>query len=111
MGLYETYEFPPMYTSPELDAATKTPVEQARKNDVILGLFFVRHRPRGRVSGEGFTFISIVSDLQHILAQATAYMKGMEAASADHADVGRAPRGVRCGFSAPFFSDGGRFHC
>ena len=31
MGLYNKYEFPQMYTSPELDAATKKLIEQARK--------------------------------------------------------------------------------
>src|SRR5271169_5361240 len=39
MGLYEKYEFPHMYTSPELGAATQKLVEHARKNKVILGLF------------------------------------------------------------------------
>ena len=39
MGLYETYEFPHMYTSPELGAATQSLVDAARKNNVILGLF------------------------------------------------------------------------
>src|ERR1051326_7618394 len=35
MGLYESYEFPHMYTSPELGAATQLLVEHARKNNVI----------------------------------------------------------------------------
>src|SRR6266513_2396141 len=39
MGLYEKYEFPLMYTSPELNAATKKLIENARKNNVILGVF------------------------------------------------------------------------
>src|SRR3989449_3230107 len=39
MGLYETYEFPHMYTSPELNAATQALVNAAKKNNVILGLF------------------------------------------------------------------------
>src|SRR5499433_2902451 len=39
MGLYEKYKFPDMYTSPELDAATKSLIDNARKNKVILGLF------------------------------------------------------------------------
>src|SRR4029077_2319228 len=39
MGLYEKYEFPHMYTSPELNAATASLIEAARKNNVILGLF------------------------------------------------------------------------
>src|SRR5262247_249098 len=39
MGLYEKYEFPHMYTSPELNEATGSLIDAARKNDVILGLF------------------------------------------------------------------------
>src|SRR5437660_3868006 len=39
MGLYEKYEFPLMYTSPELNAATQKLVEHARKNNTILGIF------------------------------------------------------------------------
>src|SRR6202140_970721 len=38
MGLYEKYEFPHMYTSPEIGAATEKLVTAARKNNVILGL-------------------------------------------------------------------------
>src|SRR6202790_1244968 len=37
MGLYEKYEFPHIYTSPKLNAATQSLVENARKNNVILG--------------------------------------------------------------------------
>src|SRR5258706_15808022 len=39
MGLYEKYEFPHMYTSPELQQATQTLVNEAKKNKIILGLF------------------------------------------------------------------------
>src|SRR5213594_3993150 len=39
MGLYEKYEFPHMYTSPELNDATDKLVAAARRNNVILGLF------------------------------------------------------------------------
>src|SRR5947199_9253398 len=38
MGLYNKYEVPHMYPSPELDAATKKLVEHARTNDGVLGL-------------------------------------------------------------------------
>jgi len=83
MGLYEKYEFPHMYTSPELDAATKTLIEHARKNNVILGLFLFGTSRVGEFLEKGFTFISIGNDLHHILAQATTYVKDMEAISAD----------------------------
>jgi hypothetical protein len=49
MGLYEKYEFPHMYTSPELGAATQKLVEHARKNNVILGRYF----SSGRIPREG----------------------------------------------------------
>jgi len=39
MGLFETYEFPHMYSSPELGAATDKLVAEAKKNNVILGVF------------------------------------------------------------------------
>ena len=83
MGLYDKYEFPHMYTSPELDAATKTLVEQARKNGVILGLFLFGTSRVGEFLEKGFTFISIGNDLHHILTQAGAYVKDMEAVSAE----------------------------
>ncbi len=83
MGLYEKYEFPHMYTSPELDAATKSLVEHARKNNVILGLFLFGTSRVGEFLEKGFTFISIGNDLHHILTQATAYVKDMEAVSVE----------------------------
>jgi 4-hydroxy-2-oxoheptanedioate aldolase len=83
MGLYEKYEFPHMYTSPELNAATQTLVEQARKNNVILGLFLFGTSRVGEFLEKGFTFISIGNDLHHLLTQATAYVKDMEAAAAE----------------------------
>src|SRR5215204_1488628 len=39
MGLYEKYEFPHMYTSPELQEATDKLAQEARKNSVILCVF------------------------------------------------------------------------
>src|SRR5712692_1994169 len=39
MGLYEKYEFPHMYTSPELQDATDKLRVAAKRNNVILGLF------------------------------------------------------------------------
>jgi len=77
MGLYEKYEFPHMYTSPELGAATQKLVENARKNHVILGLFLFGTSRVGEFLEKGFTFISIGNDLHHVLTQADAYMKDM----------------------------------
>src|SRR5438477_9066645 len=79
MGLYEKYEFPHMYTSPELGAATQSLVEHARKNNVILGLFLFGTARVGEFLEKGFTFISVGNDLHHVLTQAGAYVNDMEA--------------------------------
>ena len=78
MGLYEKYEFPHMYTSPELNAATQKLVENARKNNVILGLFLFGTSRVGEFLDKGFSFISIGNDLHHVLTQTGAYVGDME---------------------------------
>jgi len=78
MGLYEKYEFPHMYTSPELGAATEKLIEHARKNNLILGLFLFGTARVGEFLEKGFTFISIGNDLHHVLTQAGAYVNDME---------------------------------
>jgi 4-hydroxy-2-oxoheptanedioate aldolase len=82
MGLYEKYEFPHMYTSPELGAATDKLVAEARKNNVNLGVFLFGTSRVGEFLEKGFTFISIGNDLHHVLTQATAYVKDMESIAA-----------------------------
>jgi 4-hydroxy-2-oxoheptanedioate aldolase len=83
MGLYEKYEFPHMYTSSELNAATQKLVDEARKNNVILGLFLFGTARVGEFLEKGFTFISIGNDLHHVLTQAGAYVKDMETIAQD----------------------------
>ncbi|MEW5980043.1 MAG: aldolase/citrate lyase family protein [Acidobacteriota bacterium] len=78
MGLYEKYEFPHMYTSPELQEATRTLIREAQKNKVILGLFLFGTARVKEFLDQGFTFISIGNDLHHILTQATTYVKDLE---------------------------------
>jgi 4-hydroxy-2-oxoheptanedioate aldolase len=78
MGLYEKYEFPHMYTSPELGAATEKLVAAARKNKVILGLFLFGTSRVGEFLDKGFSFISIGNDLHHLLTQAGTYVKEVE---------------------------------
>jgi 4-hydroxy-2-oxoheptanedioate aldolase len=78
MGLYEKYEFPLMYTSPEIGAATEKLVAAARKNNVILGLFLFGTSRVGEFLDKGFPFISIGNDLHHVLTQAGAYVKDVE---------------------------------
>ncbi len=78
MGLYEKYEFPHMYTSPELGAATTKLVAAAQANKLILGLFLFGTGRVGEFLEKGFTFISIGNDLHHVLTQSGAYVKDME---------------------------------
>jgi len=78
MGLYNKYQFPLMYTSPELEAATKKLVEHARKNGVVLGLFLFGTARVGEFLEKGFTFISVGNDLHHVLTQTGAYVNDME---------------------------------
>lgn len=78
MGLYEKYEFPHMYTSPELNAATQKLMTEAQKNGVILGVFLFGTSRVGEFLEKGFTFISVGNDLHHVLTQAAAYLKDMD---------------------------------
>jgi 4-hydroxy-2-oxoheptanedioate aldolase len=82
MGLFEKYEFPHMYTSPELQAATQTLVDEARKNNVILGIFLFGTSRVGEFLDKGFRFISIGNDLHHILTQAGAHVGDLETIAA-----------------------------
>jgi 4-hydroxy-2-oxoheptanedioate aldolase len=81
MGLYNKYEFPHMYTSPELDAATKKLIEQAGKNGVILGIFLFGPARVGEFLEKGFTFFSLGNDLHHVLTQTGAYVNEIEKTS------------------------------
>jgi 4-hydroxy-2-oxoheptanedioate aldolase len=78
MGLYEKYEFPHMYTSPELTEATQMLMAEAKKNNVILGLFLFGTARVAEFLDKGFTFISIGNDLHHVLTQSAAYVKDLE---------------------------------
>jgi len=78
MGLYEKYEFPHMYTSPELNAATQALINAGKKSNVILGLFLFGTGRVGEFLDKGFTFISIGNDLHHVLTQAGAYVVDVE---------------------------------
>jgi 4-hydroxy-2-oxoheptanedioate aldolase len=83
MGLYEKYEFPHMYTSPELGAATQALIDAAQANGKILGLFLFGTDRVGEFLDKGFTFISIGNDLHHILTQAAVYVNNMERIAAE----------------------------
>lgn len=81
MGLYEKYEFPHMYTSPELMEATNKLVAAAKKNNVILGLFLFGTSRVGEFLEKGFSLISVGNDLHHVLTQAGGYISDMEGTS------------------------------
>jgi 4-hydroxy-2-oxoheptanedioate aldolase len=83
MGLYNKYEFPHMYTSPELDAATKKLIEHAHKNGVTLGLFLFGTARVGEFLDKGFTFISVGNDLHHVLTQTGTYVNDVEKVSTE----------------------------
>src|SRR5260370_15889722 len=78
MGLYEKYEFPLMYTSPELNAATQSLVEAAHKNNVILGLFLFGTSRVGEFLDKGFSFICIRYDLHHVFTQSGAHVPDLQ---------------------------------
>ena len=78
MGLYEKYQFPDMYTSPELAEATNKLVAAARKNNVALGVFLFGTSRVQEFLDKGFPFISLGNDLHHILTQAGAHMTAVE---------------------------------
>ena len=90
MGLYEKYEFPHMYTSPELGAATDKLVAEARKNNVILGVFLFGTARVGEFLDKGFNFISVGNDLHHVLTQAGTYVKELEAVAKERKGWARA---------------------
>src|SRR4051812_33532624 len=81
MGLFEKYKFPDMYTSPELNAATDKLRAAAKKNNLILGIFLFGTSRVGEFLDKGFSFFSVGNDLHHILTQAGAYVKDVEAVS------------------------------
>ena len=78
MGLYEKYQFPDMYTSPELKEATDALKAAARKNNVILGLFLFGTDRVAEFREQGFSLISIGNDLHHVLTQAGAHVGALE---------------------------------
>jgi 4-hydroxy-2-oxoheptanedioate aldolase len=87
MGLYNKYEFPHMYTSPELGAATEKLIEHANKNNVILGIFLFGTPRVGEFLEKGFTFFSLGNDLHHVLTQTATYVNDVEKTSKEKGKV------------------------
>jgi 4-hydroxy-2-oxoheptanedioate aldolase len=82
MGLFEIYQFPEMYFSKELQAATDKLISAAKKNNKILGLFLFGTDRVAEFIKKGFVFISIGNDLHHILTQAQTHVKALKDISA-----------------------------
>jgi 4-hydroxy-2-oxoheptanedioate aldolase len=77
LGLYETYEFPKMYTSNELNEATNALILNAKKYNKILGIFLFGTDRVQEFLSKGFTFISIGNDLHHLVTQSQTYFKSL----------------------------------
>jgi len=80
-GLFEKYEFPKMYTSPELNDMTEKLIKAAKANNIILGVFLFGTDRVKEFLGKGFPFISIGNDLHHIMTQAETHMKALTEAA------------------------------
>jgi 4-hydroxy-2-oxoheptanedioate aldolase len=78
MGLYEKYQFPLMYTSPELNEATQKLINACKKNNVTPGVFLFGTDRVKEFLDLGFPFVSIGNDLHHVLTQSTAHVSNLE---------------------------------
>src|SRR3981081_4448444 len=87
MGLYNKYEFPHMYTSPELGAATDKLIEHARKNKIILGIFLFGSARVGEFLEKGFSFFSLGVERHHRLTQTGAFVNDIEKLSKEKGKV------------------------
>ena len=84
MGLFEEaagYEFPEMYTSPELQAATDKLIACAQARNILLGMFQFGTDRVAEFLDKGFNFISVGNDLHHILTQNFAHKEALVACS------------------------------
>jgi 4-hydroxy-2-oxoheptanedioate aldolase len=81
MGLFDgKYEFPAMYTSPELQAATDKLITCANKKNILLGMFQFGTDRVTEFLDKGFNFISVGNDLHHLLTQNFAHKEALVAA-------------------------------
>lgn len=84
MGLYEKYEFPKMYTSPELNQATQSMVDACKKHQKTPGVFLFGTDRVGEFLDKGFPFISIGNDLHHVLTQSAGHVGKLEEIAKTH---------------------------
>jgi 4-hydroxy-2-oxoheptanedioate aldolase len=71
MGLFEKYEFPLMYTSPELNAAVDKLLAACKKHNKIAGIFMFGTDGVEAALKSGFSFVSVGNDLHHVLVSNT----------------------------------------
>jgi len=78
MGLYEKYEFPHMYTSPELNEATEKIVKTCKKHNKVPGVFLFGTDRVGEFLDRGYPFISLGNDIHHVLTQTHSHLNKCE---------------------------------
>jgi 4-hydroxy-2-oxoheptanedioate aldolase len=82
MGLFGgQYEFPKMYTSPELQEATDKLIRCAKAKNILLGMFQFGTDRVTEFLDKGFNFISVGNDLHHVLTQNFAHKEALVACS------------------------------
>jgi 4-hydroxy-2-oxoheptanedioate aldolase len=82
MGLFDgKYDFPDMYTSPELQAATDKLIKCANEKDILLGMFQFGTDRVTEFLDKGFNFISVGNDLHHMLTQNFAHKEALVVAA------------------------------
>jgi 4-hydroxy-2-oxoheptanedioate aldolase len=84
MGLFEKYEFPHMYSSPELKAAVKKLLEACKKHKKIPGIFLFGTDKVGESIEQGFNLISVGNDLHGLLLQTGTHVKNLEEITKKH---------------------------
>lgn len=67
MGLFEKYEFPKMYTSPELNEAIDKLIAACKKHNKIPGLFLFGTDGVEDAIKRGFRLVSVGNDLHHLV--------------------------------------------
>ena len=93
MGLFDgKYEFPAMYTCPELQAATDKLVKCAKKKKILLGMFQFGTDRVTEFLDKDFNFISVGNDLHHCLTQNFAHKEALVAAAVASNKGGWTPR-------------------
>ena len=81
MGLYDKYEFPHMYTSPELAAATDKLLRVCSRRGIAPGIFLFGTDKVPSFRAKGFHFVSVGNDLHHLLVAGTGMLGELKASS------------------------------